>query len=100
MVWGEKMNAYAYKIRMPAAYVELSAEEMEYDGNGFWNNLWNSITKFAGDLAGGITGFFGFGNNDQFNQQRNGWGPQSFYNTLDQLSVGISRYLSSPMRYN
>ena len=101
---------------------------MEYDGGGFWDNVWNGLTNGVGSVVGGVTnffggvwdgltglaggiadflggawgglvGFFGFGNDDYFNQQRNGWGPGSFYNSLDQLSVGLSRYISSPMRY-
>ncbi|MCL2786332.1 MAG: hypothetical protein FWD81_03835 [Methanomassiliicoccaceae archaeon] len=29
------MTAYAYEMKMPAKYVELSADEMEYDGGVF-----------------------------------------------------------------
>ena len=119
-------SSKSHILVLPEVYRELSVAEMEYDG-GFWKGItdffggvWDGLTSFAGDLWGGITGFagglwggitgfagglwggvtglFGFGN-DQFSHQRNGWGPESFYNSLDQFRAGVSRYLSSPMRY-
>ena len=65
----------------------------------FAGGLWGGLTSFAGGLWGGFMGFIGFGDDGYYAQQRNGWGPQSFYNDLGQFRAGISRYISSPMKY-
>lgn len=59
-------------------------------------SIWGGVTDFFGGAWSGLIGFFGFGD-DQFAQQRSGWGSQSFNNPLDQFKVGISRYISHPM---
>ena len=75
-------------------------------GNAVWgglntigNALWGGLTFVGNALWNGATGLFGFNNNDQLNHQRNGWGPQSFYNDLGSFRSGISRYMSNPIRY-
>ena len=52
------MTVCSCKIRMPAKYAELSADEIEYDG-GFLGGLWKGITDTVGGALGGVTDFFG-----------------------------------------
>ena len=52
------MSTFAYEIKMPAKYAELSADEMEYDG-GFWNFVAAvacSVASFGCSVMAGITG--------------------------------------------
>ncbi|MDR0887602.1 MAG: hypothetical protein LBM39_00245 [Candidatus Methanoplasma sp.] len=47
-------NAYGNEIRMPAKYVDLSAKEMEYDGQGWFGAISAVIIPVAGALITGV----------------------------------------------
>ena len=52
------MNKRVYEMKMPAKYVELTAEEMEYDG-GAWNfvaAVFCSAMSFGFSIAAEVTG--------------------------------------------
>ena len=34
-------NVSEYEMRLPRGYVDLSVEEMEYDGGGLWSKISN-----------------------------------------------------------
>ena len=42
---------YVTEMKMPSAFVNLSVDEMEYDGEGFFSNLFKGIAIVCGVVA-------------------------------------------------
>ena len=43
-----------YEISMPQKYVDLSENEMEYEGSGFWGGVFGGIAGIVAPVAGAI----------------------------------------------